>query len=362
MAINPTRPFPSARRPRAARRPATATPAKRPASWRGRLHRFRRGGAAGACLALFVVMACTRPADPELVARFRATCERLAAGASAAGTQVVTGGDGWYFSAEETAALGAATPRSGAAVAEIAAAAERLRGEGIQLVVAPVPPKGIIYPDRLAPELDVPIPVRRLDATLQAVYGDLQAQGVRLVDLTPAFIRDRFHHEGPLYCRQDSHWSGVGCVVAAEIIGATVRELGEIAAAATQPYGLAWFTTPIRGDLWQRLPETPPHEEIRTRGVIEPEDPLHAPVAPGGDAPVAVVGDTHALVFHGGEPYHARGAGVADQLAFEFRQPVALHARDGSAPDDDTWRLPTLGGQTRVVIWIFAATRLLGGA
>ena len=308
-------------------------------------------------------MSCTgRPADPELVERFRVTCARLAAEASASGAQVLTGSDGWFFAAEEATALASATPRSGAAVAGIAATAERLRRDGIELVVVPVPPKGIIYPDRLAPELDVPIPVRRLDATLQAVYGDLQARGVRLVDLTPAFIRDRFHHEGPLYCRQDSHWSGVGCVVAAEIIGATVRELVEIEAAATQPYGLAWFTTPIRGDLWQRLSETPPREEIRARGLIAPEDPLLAPVAPGGDAPVAVVGDTHALVFHGGEPYHARGAGVADQLAFEFRQPVALHARDGSAPDHDTWRLPTLGGQTRVVIWIFAATRLLGNA
>ena len=308
-------------------------------------------------------MSCTgRSADPELVERFRVTCARLAAEASASGAQVLTGSDGWFFAAEEATALASATPRSGAAVAGIAAAAERLRRDGIELVVVPVPPKGIIYPDRLAPELDVPIPVQRLDATLQAVYDDLQARGIRLVDLTPAFIRDRFHHEGPLYCRQDSHWSGVGCVVAAETIGATVRELVEIEAAATQPYGLAWFTTPIRGDLWQRLSETPPREEIRARGLIAPEDPLLAPVAPGGDAPVAVVGDTHALVFHGGEPYHARGAGVADQLAFEFRQPVALHGDDSRALAENSWGLPPLGEQTRVVIWIFAATRLLGNA
>ena len=65
---------------------------------------------------------------------------------------------------------------------------------------------------------------------------------------------------------------------------------------------------------------------------------------------------------HAGEPYHARGAGIADQLAFEFRQPVALYANDGSNPSTDTWELPALGPQTRVVIWIFTATRLLGGA
>ena len=340
---------------------AKATHASRVAA-RSSPNKRRRGGAAGSCLVLLAAMACMGAPDPELVERFRVACARLAADASATGTQVLTGSDGWFFAAEEAAALGAAAPRSSTAVAAIAATAERLRSDGIELVVVPVPPKGIVYPDRLAPDLGVPIPVQRLDVTLQAVYGDLQAQGVRLVDLTPAFIRDRFHHEGPLYCRQDSHWSGVGCVVAAEVIGAAVRGQVALDMATARPYGLAWFTTPIRGDLWQRLPEPPLREEIRVRGIIEPQDPLLAPVAKDGDAAVAVVGDTHALVFHPGEPHHARGAGVAEQLAFEFRQPVALHADDGTAFVEDAWRLPPLGERTRVVVWIFAATRLLIGA
>ena len=358
---------------------------------RGRTAR-RRGRASGiarierALAAALLSAACGGPAEPELVERFRLACARLAAEAAEAGAPVVTGGDGWYFAAGEVAALGSEAAGADGAVAAIAAEAERLGRGGVELVVAPVPPKGVIYPDRLAPALDVPIPVRRLDATLQDVYRDLRARGVRVVDLTEAFLRDRFHHEGPLYCRQDSHWSGVGCVAAAEIIGAAVRELAVLEGAPAQPYGLAWFTTPIRGDLWRRLPQPPPREELRARGVVAPEDPLLAPVARNGDAPVAVVGDGHALVFHGGEPYHARGAGVADQLAFEFRQPVALHADDGSAPagdvvarrqvpvperllhaDDgsapagDAWRLPATGERTRAVIWIFAAARLLGG-
>ncbi len=309
-----------------------------------------------------VASACMSPAGPELVERFRLTCAQLAAEASTAGASIVTGGDGWYFAAGEVAALGARSTGVNATVSAIAAEAARLGRDGVELVVAPVPPKAIIYPDRLAPALDVPIPVPRLDAALQDIYRDLQAQGVRVIDMTQAFIRDRFHHEGPLYCRQDSHWSGVGCVVAAEIIGAAVRDLAVLEALPERTYGLAWFTTPIRGDLWQHLPQPPPREEIRARGLIEPEDSSFAAVQRDGDAAVAVIGDTHALVFHAGEPYHARGAGVADQLAFELRQPVALHADDGSTPSDDTWSLPAPGGRTRVVIWIFAAGRLLDGA
>ena len=313
-------------------------------------------------VALLVCAACAKPADPELVERFRVICARLAAEAEGAGASVVTGSDGWYFAAGETAALGSATPHSAEAATAISAHAERLRRNGIELVVVPVPPKGIVYADRVAPELDMPVPVRRLDATLQVAYAELRAGKVRVVDLTEPFIRDRFHPEGPLYCQQDSHWSGVGCVVAAQIIAPVVRDTGVLGPEPDQPYGLAWFNTPIRGDLWQRLAEPPPREEVRARGLIEPEDPLLTPAVRNADTPIAIAGDTHALVFHAGEPYHARGAGIADQLAFELRQPVALHADDGDSPATDIWELPELGARTRVVVWIFAATRLLGGA
>ena len=307
-------------------------------------------------------VACTNPPGPELVERLRATCARLAAEASASGTSIVTGADGWYFAAGEVLALADEGTGSEPTVDAIAEEAGRLRRDGVEVVVVPVPPKGIVYPDRLAPELGVPVPVRRLDPPLESVYGQLRTRGVRVVDLTERFLRDRFHHEGPLYCRQDSHWSGVGCVVAAEVIATAIREMAILEAHPTQMYGLAWFVTPIRGDLWRLLSQSPPPEEIRARGVIAPEDPLLAPVVRNGNTPIAVVGDTHALVFHGGEPYHARGAGVADQLAFEFRQPVALYADDGSNPSTDAWKLPALGTRTRVVIWILVATRLLGGA
>ena len=319
---------------------------------------INRAFAAGPLLAA----ACAVPADPELVERFRAACAGLAAEAAPAAAGVVTGGDGWFFAAGEVAALGAERPASDAAVAALASAAERLRRAGVTLVVAPVPPKGVIYPDRLAPAVDVPIPVPRLDAALADAYAAARARGVFLVDLTEPFLRDRFHPEGPLYCRQDSHWSGVGCVVAAETIAAAVDDAGLLGPLPEQPYGLAWFMTPVTGDLWRRAAEPPPREEVRARGLVAPEDPLLAPVLRDGDAPIAIVGDSHALVFHAGEPWHARGAGVAEQLAFEFRQPVALHADGGSAPAADAWTLPAPGARTRVVIWIFAAARLLGGA
>ena len=303
--------------------------------------------------------ACGGAPDAELVERFSLACERLAAEATAAGTEVITGDDGWYFAPAEVAALGGGTLTAPGPVRAIAAAADRLRGAGIDLLVVPVPPKAVIYPDRLAPELGVPIPVPRLDGGLQAIYDDLRARGVRLIDLTRPFIRDRFHHEGPLYCRQDSRWSGVGCVLAAESIAAAARDAGGGNVEPLTSYGLAWFTTPVRGDLWRRLSAPPAPEEIRVRGVIAPDDARLEAVTRQGGSPVAVVGDAHTLVFHAGDPHHARGAGLADQLAFEFRRPIALHAEDAAAPSAVEWRVPAFADETRIVVWVFAATRLL---
>lgn len=326
----------------------------------------RRGAVRSGRLGLLIAVAgvgavaCSRAPDAELVEQFRLACTHLATAAATDGKDVVTGSDGWYFAPEEVAALGAEVDDEPyAAGGAIAAASDRLRAAGMELLLVPVPPKSIIYPDRLAPELDVPIPIPRLDTRLQAIYADLRQRGVRLVDLTRPFIRDRFHHEGPLFCRQDSHWSGVGCVLGAELVAAAVREVGGIALEPLTAYGLAWFTTPIRGDLWQRLAARPVPEEIRMRGVIRPADAGLATVTTTGGSPLAVVGDTHALVFHAGDPYHARGAGLADQLAFEFQRPVALVAHEADVPAAGDWSLPALPDGTRVAIWVLSATRLL---
>ena len=177
---------------------------------------------------IFTSASCRPPVDPLLARQFATACTELANAATQRSTGTVIGLDGWYFSATELQHVGAASlagPSVGDdSVSSVLTVKHQLDDAGIELLLVPVPPKSIIYPDRVSADLAIPIPVPRLDAALEAVYTRLRNHGVNVLDLTDRFIRDRFHPEGPLYCRQDSHWSGTGCVVAADAIAEVVSQ------------------------------------------------------------------------------------------------------------------------------------------
>ena len=321
----------------------------------------RRGHCAAVCLAL-VATACRPALDPQLEGRFAATCSELAAEAAGRDSPVVAGLDGWYFATRELERLGA--PAGGDdALSTVVSVHRQLLTAGTALLVVPVPPKSIVYADRLAEHLDVPIPIPRLDPTLEERYTRLREAGVDVLDLTTRFIRDRFHPDGPLYCRQDSRWSSTGCFVAARAIGEVVAAMPALAEAEPLRFEPRWHTSPIRGDLWRALGVgAPAPEELRLRAIVQstPDGWIAAPTDP--QSPIALIGDSHTLVFHAGGDHHASGAGLADQLAWEFGRPVALEPTSTPADDDrlaTVVRPAALARHTRLVIWAFAATRLL---
>lgn len=338
---------------------------------------LNRGGAwrhAAICLAL-LTLACQPALDPQLAVRFAAACAELAAKAGSQGSAVVAGLDGWYFAADELERLGAAGDGAagGDALSAVVSVHRQLQAAGTALLVVPVPPKSIVYADRLAADLEVPIPVPRLDHALQDRYTRLRDDGVDVLDLTRRFIRDRFHPEGPLYCRQDSRWSGTGCIVAAAAIGERVAATPALAGISARQFEPVWYSSPIRGDLWVALgaggdptrPRVrPAPEELRFRAIVQPTAGEWIAAATDPQSPIALVGDDHTLIFHAGGEYHVSGAGLADQLTWELGIPVALEStptwdprtnRDDAV--DEAGGLPS--AQTRLVIWVFAATRLL---
>lgn len=325
----------------------------------------RNGSVHGRCIAIglaLVATACRPAMDPQLPSRFAATCAELAAEAARLDSAVVTGLDGWYFAAPELERLGAAGGDDDA-LSTVVSVHRQLSRTGTALLVVPVPPKSIIYADRLAEHLDVPIPVPRLDRALEERYTRLREAGVDVLDLTTRFIRDRFHPEGPLYCRQDSRWSSTGCFVAARAIGEVLAAMPALAEVEPLRFEPRWYTSPIRGDLWRALGAlAPAPEELQLRAIVQstPDGWIAAPTDP--QSPIALIGDSHTLVFHAGGDHHASGAGLADQLAWEFGRPVALAPTATTAEDDRPATLvrpAALAPHTRLVIWAFAATRLL---
>jgi alginate O-acetyltransferase complex protein AlgJ len=172
-------------------------------------------------------------------------------------------------------------------------------------------------------------------------------------------MNNRSNPEDALFCRQDSHWSGAGCVLAATEIG---RELlATFKDRPKQAFTGQWDTVGISGDLWQALGDPkPPREQVRIRrvsrtgrcGALE-SDP---------NSPVILLGDSHGLIFHSGDDMLAREAGLSDQLALELGFPVDLVAVRGSGATPARINLlrraqkdPNYWAGKKWVVWCFSA-------
>ena len=85
----------------------------------------------------------------------------------------------------------------------------------------PVPPKAEIYPEKVA--ADLPAPSGDPDPPLAAFYDELRKNGVDVLDLAATFRANKAGEHGPVFCKTDTHWSGAGCVLAAQEIAAEVH-------------------------------------------------------------------------------------------------------------------------------------------
>jgi alginate O-acetyltransferase complex protein AlgJ len=296
-------------------------------------------------ISIGVVICCVAAApDKKLAEDFRRICGEKAAAADA---MTIMGRDGWMFLANELRHLSvgefsgeAALKASKAtkpewrdplpAILDFKAGLERA---GIELLVVPVPPKAIVYPEMLdgEPRADAKRQVPRLDLVHQRFYELLRAQGVAVLDLYPAFAAARFDKTGAVYCKQDSHWSGRGCEIASKQIAERLKDRAWLKAAKKQTLVSEVRETEIGGDLWNAATGAkPPKEKLLLRFIGKKDGGVLQPVAPDATSPVILLGDSHTLVFHAGEDMHARGAGLVDQLALELGFTVDLIGVRGS--------------------------------
>ena len=310
--------------------------------------------------------------------------------------------DGWYFFAPELRHVGvgkfwgdaaAKTSRATSpenadplpAILDFKAQLDRL---GIELLLVPVPPKAVIYPEVLMPQnalaaLTDTSSTRsdispRLDTFHQQFYASLRQNGVNVLDLTSPFLRHRFDAAGALYCRQDTHWSGRACVMAAREIANVVKDRAWLAKAREKSkpnWSTFWMRRTIEGDLWPgKIAGAPPAESLplrfvgtatsstRSVGGKSQKVTLLKTLATQTSSPILVLGDSHALVFSVGDDMHTRGAGLPDQLAFELGLPVDLLAVRGSGatPSRSELRRRVRANANylkskKLIIWCFSA-------
>jgi len=305
---------------------------------------------------------------------FRQQCAALAQNAEKSKAMAVTGKEGWLFLTSELRHLGAGQFWGEAAIRVSRAAGpeavdplpaildfnDQLKKIGVKLIVVPVPPKAVIYPEML-PGFTNGNEKARLDNIHQEFYGILRSNDVAVLDLTDLFLQNKALEKGPFYCRQDSHWSGSGCVLAAEKIAAAARAALGDSAPRTNVFRGDWQTVEINGDLWRALNnENIPREKLRVRKISIPG--AEEPAGTDAESRIILLGDSHNLVFHAGEDMLCSGAGLPDQLAFELGFPVELVAVRGSGATPARINLMRRARQKngywknkKCVIWCFAA-------
>ncbi len=283
----------------------------------------------------------------EQIRGFLEECRTRAAATEETDEPIVRGQDGWLFLASELrhVSVGKFWGDEAQAVSRASKAAARdplpaildfnrqLKELGIDLLFVPVPPKVVVYPEKLSEQAPTKegMPVR-IDAQHQALYALLESQGVAVLDLTDTFLTARKDDatKGPVYCLQDSHWSARGCALAAEQIRAKIGERPWMKDTPHVDLTTRDERREITGDLYGLLKEAPPPKETLTWRVVgtgSDVEPLEADRA----SPVLLLADSHGLVFHIGGEMHARGAGLSDQLSLEWGFRIDTLAKRGSA-------------------------------
>lgn len=339
-------------------------------------------------LTLTMLVASARPGlmaeDDGLVQLLFAEAARAHELAKTSEALAVTGEDGFLFLSRELRHLSAG-PFWGQHAEEAGRATRpdqrdplpvildhhrQLAQQGVELILVPVPPKAVVYPDKLSstlaeaigarPETDGGLP--RLDIHHQAFYATVREHGVQVLDLVPLFLaaRQAQDDDRPLYCRQDSHWSGRAMEITAQAL------TNMIAPADWFPEQRATMasttrTIQIRGDLVQALEEqaTPPseREQITLTVINDGAQPIADRASP-----IVLLGDSHLLVFHSGGNMHATGAGLADLLAAQLGFPLDVVGVRGSGVTAarvnfirQSFRDPEYLPNKRVMVWLFAA-------
>jgi len=294
-------------------------------------------------------------------------------------TTVVIGEGGWLFFAPELRHLSAgqfwddaakkvskaSKPEYADPLPAILDFKEQLENAGIALIFVPIPAKATIYPEKISDHGKV---VGRTDEHHQTFYEMLRQQGVNVLDLTDLFLEHRFSDAGELYCRQDTHWSGQACILAAEAI---VKEIGNRAWMEGIPKRktiLETQTVEITGDLWKELGDKKIMKEKLQLSFVKEVNGSPSDDQSFGRSwrasPVVLLGDSHNLVFHAGGDMHGQGSGLPDHLAHQLGFAVDVVAVRGSGATPSRLNLfrrrDNMRGK-RVVVWCLSVREFTEG-
>ena len=283
---------------------------------------------------------------------------------------VIAGVDGWFFLSSDIRFLSvgpfwgadaakvsrAHKPESADPIPAIVDFRDQLKKRGIDLLLIPVPPKAAIYPEKIVPDVD--LHGETAAPYLARFYDELRKHEIDVIDLSPVFLQNRANEHGPVFCKTDTHWSGLGCVLAAQTIKDKIHE--KLAGQPRKDYAAEWKEITIKGDLGDLAGpniKKPEPEKVAVRTISDKQ--TGAAVNPDSNSPLLLIGDSHTLVFH---DFLGEKSGLLDQLAYEIGFAPDLIGTRGSGSTSVRISLyrrarkdPDYLTKKKIVVWCFAA-------
>lgn len=240
--------------------------------------------------------------------------------------------------------------------------AESLSQHGIHLLVAPVPPRPMVYPEALGMEKrDVEWARRTMHRQLRGFLEAVEARGVATVDLVEVLANARRRHGETVFLKGETHWTGVAVVRAATAIADEIRDKGWLQDVQTVEFRTRWIDRCPVGDLNVRLAEVAPElcaprEVMRCRKVTVPGIDRGGALGDRAfDSPVVLVGDSYTSCWS------AISASLRHQMSAELG--IVVDGIENHAGGINVVRLdlvreaqerPGYLSGKRVVIWCFA--------
>lgn len=234
---------------------------------------------------------------------------------------------------------------------------DQLQSLGIELILAPVPVKAMIYPEELAPGYD-PQAGPPQNSAIAQFYASLAANGVRVVDLIPEMWGVRGQVE--LFQPYDTHWSPQGMELFAEgLARSLIRRFPDMNGGGPV---LRPRQTEVanRGDLADLLdlPSWSGYFPPRQTSIREVVNEQGRPVLPDRSSPILLLGDSSANIYSSASLKWGRGAGLAEQLSLRLGHPIDWLAVNGGGATEVRRRSADRLGGKKVVVWSFILREL----
>lgn len=230
----------------------------------------------------------------------------------------------------------------------------QLKELGIKLYFMPVPPKALIYANKVDKSVRIN---QNLYTHYKNFYKELTNEGVDVVDLFSVFNQSK---EIASYCKQDSHWSPQGISLASDVLANKIKieQWYKTYSGTKTSEDPILKTIKINGDLYEGASTINLQKEEIVMNTYNKSSSIDT------DSPLLIIGDSHTLIFHSGGDMLAENGGLPENVASKLGINVDLIGVKGSGTSSvriDLYRKAKTAGwleNKKVIIWCFAARDL----